>query len=48
MKKLIFLFALTLGVLSCGHQTKQVDTVQVDTAQVDSVQTDTMQIDSIK
>ena len=48
MKKLVFLFALMLGVLSCGHQTKQVDTVQVDTAQVDSVQTDTMQIDSIK
>ena len=48
MKKLVFLFALMLGVLSCGHQTKQVDTVQVDTAQVDSVQTDTIQIDSVQ
>ena len=48
MKKLVFLFALMVGILSCGHQTKQVDTVQVDTAQVDSVQTDIMQIDSIK
>ena len=43
MKKLVFLFALMLGVLACGHQTKQVDTVQVD-----SVQTDTMQIDSVQ
>ena len=38
MKKLVFLFALMLGVLSCGHQTKQVDTVQTDTIQTDSVQ----------
>ena len=38
MKKLVFLFALMLGVLSCGHQTKQVDTVQVDSVQTDSVQ----------
>lgn len=48
MKKLVFLFALMLGVLSCGHQTKQVDTVQVDSVQTDSVQTDTIQIDSVQ
>lgn len=43
MKKLIFLFALMLGVLSCGHQTKQIDDIQAD-----SVQTDTLQIDSVQ
>lgn len=43
MKKLVFLFALMLGVLSCGHQTKQVDTVQVDTAQTDTIQIDSVQ-----
>ena len=43
MKKLIFLFALTLGVLSCGHQTKQIDTVQVDSVQTDTIQTDSVQ-----
>lgn len=41
MKKLVFLFALMLGVLSCGH--KQVDTVQVDSVQTDTIQTDSVQ-----
>ena len=43
MKKLIFLLALMLGVLSCGRQTKQVDTVQVDSVQTDTIQTDSVQ-----
>ena len=43
MEKLVFLFALTLGVLSCGHQTKQIDTVQTDSVQTDTIQTDSVQ-----
>lgn len=47
MKKLVFMFALTLGLAACDtNSTKQAPT-EVDTTMVDTVVVDTFTVDSM-